>query len=76
MKKHAKKIIAPVIIAFYIVLNCLVVAGALILAGDVHVPIVAIFIIIPFALAGVGIFVLVERIKEIRDGEEDDLGKY
>jgi len=33
-------------------------------------------IIVPLALIGVSIFVLIERIKEIRGGEEDDLSKY
>lgn len=33
-------------------------------------------IIIPLGFMGVSIYVLVERIKEIRSGEEDDLSKY
>ncbi len=33
-------------------------------------------VIIPLALIGVSIFVLIERITEIRSGEEDDLSKY
>ena len=32
--------------------------------------------IVPLALAAVMIYVCVQRIKEIRSGEEDDLGKY
>lgn len=32
--------------------------------------------LVSLALIGTTIFVLVERIKEIRSGEEDDLGKY
>lgn len=32
--------------------------------------------LVPLGIAGVSIFVLVERIKEIRSGEEDDLSKY
>lgn len=32
--------------------------------------------IIPFSLACVSIYVLIERIQEIRSGEEDDLSKY
>lgn len=32
--------------------------------------------IIPAALAGIMIYVAIERIKEIRSGEENDLGKY
>ena len=31
---------------------------------------------IPLTFMGVSIFVLIERIKEIRSGEEDDLSKY
>lgn len=33
-------------------------------------------VIIPLALIGIIIFVLIERIKEIRSGEYDDLSKY
>jgi len=33
-------------------------------------------LIIPLGFIGVSIFVLIERIKEIRSGEEDDLSKY
>jgi hypothetical protein len=32
--------------------------------------------IIPAIFSGIMIYVLIERIKEIRSGEEDDLGKY
>lgn len=31
---------------------------------------------VPLALMGVAVYVLVERIQEIRSGEEDDLSKY
>ncbi len=34
------------------------------------------FGLLPLLLAGVIIFVFVERLKEIRSGEEDDLSKY
>lgn len=33
-------------------------------------------LMIPVAIAGVSIYVCIERIKEIRSGEEDDLSKY
>ncbi len=33
-------------------------------------------IAVPLGLMGVSVYVLVERIQEIRSGEEDDLGKY
>jgi hypothetical protein len=34
------------------------------------------WLVIPLGLMGVSVFVLIERIKEIRSGDEDDLGKY
>jgi hypothetical protein len=70
------KMIAPIIITTIIVLYylgfaylCITVSGlptiAKILGGG-----------IPLILVGVAIYVLSERIKEIRSGEEDDLSKY
>ena len=32
--------------------------------------------IIPLALSGVSVYVLIERIQEVRSGEEDDLDNY
>lgn len=32
--------------------------------------------LIPLALIAVTVFVMIQRIQEIRSGEEDDLGKY
>ena len=39
-------------------------------------PVKLIGALIPLALVGVSVYVLVERIKEIRSGEEDDLDNY
>lgn len=36
----------------------------------------AIGAVVMFAVMGVMLFVLAERIKEIRSGEEDDISKY
>lgn len=35
-----------------------------------------IFVIVPIILSAIMIFVCIERIKEIKGGEEDDLSKY
>lgn len=74
-KEQRNKMIAPIVIAVIIILYyifffsvCLflpIPAGIRILLG-----------VVPLALIGVVIFVLLERIHEIRSGEEDDLGKY
>ncbi|MGN0306933.1 MAG: hypothetical protein ACI4DN_01825 [Lachnospiraceae bacterium] len=73
--KHIRKVIAPVIITAIIVLYYLGVGAVLLLTP--LVPGVAILIgAISVILSAVMISVLVERIKEIRSGEEDDLSQY
>lgn len=72
---HTKKLIAPIIIT---VLFILYLTGLLVLWTNFYLPLFAIIVgvLILVALAAVMIFVLVERIQEIRSGEEDDLSKY
>lgn len=71
----SKKIIAPIIITVIICLYYMLFA---ILSICFPIPfIVKVFgIIIPLFFVAVCIYVLLERIKEIRSGEEDDLSKY
>lgn len=74
--KQDKRIeyIAPIVITVLILLYLVVCFGVLmaILPGIWKY----ILLIVPVAIAGVSIFVCVERIKEIRSGEEDDLSQY
>lgn len=75
MKSHTRKIIAPVVITVLLVLYL---ASFMLtwLFNQFSLSVKLIGSLIPLALIGVSIYVLVERIKEIRSGEEDDLGKY
>ena len=73
--KYIRKIIAPLIITL-ILLAYYVVFAVFIVRLDISPLTKTLAAIIPFLLAGVSIFVLTERINEIRSGEEDDLGKY
>lgn len=75
-KNQNKKMIAPVVIVI-----CLVVFGLL----NVVLPAIAFglpslirigMFIATIAAVAIAIYVLRERIKEIRSGQEDDLGKY
>lgn len=73
---HKKKMIAPIVITSLILLYYIgFVYVCVFLDG---IPLLAKILggVIPLLLAGVSIYVLVERIKEIRSGEEDDLSKY
>jgi uncharacterized membrane protein YhdT len=74
MKKW-RKIIAPIVIT---VLICAYLVSYIIGSMNWDLPVwgMAIGIGVPLLFMGVCIFVLVERIKEIRSGEEDDLSKY
>lgn len=73
---HKKKMIAPIVITAVIVLYFI--GFALLCAFVDGIPFLIKLLggVIPLILAGVCIYVLFERIKEIRSGEEDDLSKY
>ncbi|MBH1942109.1 hypothetical protein I5677_14500 [Mobilitalea sibirica] len=73
---HMKKMIAPILITIFILLYYIGFACLLIFIDGIPMYVKLLGGIIPLFFAGVGIYVLVERIKEIRSGEEDDLSKY
>ena len=74
MDGKQKKMIAPIIVTIIMVLYYVVYFGFLmtLLEGIWKY----LFGIIPFVFSIMMIYVCVERIKEIKDGEEDDLSKY
>lgn len=74
MKLHKKKMIAPIIITFIIIAYYVVYFGLLIALLDGIWKYA--FGIIPLLLGIVMVKVCIERIKEIKEGEEDDLSKY
>lgn len=76
MKNHTKKIIAPVIITVILVLYLTGYAIAGIFMGAFTFFPGIIFAVIAIAGIILSIYTLIERIKEIRNGEEDDLSKY
>jgi predicted signal transduction protein with EAL and GGDEF domain len=75
MNDHRKKMIAPVgITALF--LAYLIVYGVVLFFVDVWRPVLLI-LLIPLVALGAGmVYVLITRIREIRSGEEDDLGNY
>ena len=74
MKLHHKKMIAPIVITVIVVLYYGVYFGILLTLLDGFWK--YLLGIVPLVLAVVMIAVCLERIKEIRSGEEDDLSKY
>ena len=74
MKLYKNKMIAPIVISVIIILYYVVYFGILIaLLDGVWKWLLG---IIPLALSAVLLKVCIERINEIRKGEEDDLSKY
>lgn len=71
-----KKMIAPVVIVALI--SIYYIAIGVIFAYMNGVPMLAkiIALVVPALLSGVAITVLIQRIKEIKKGEDDDLSKY
>ena len=75
MNQHQKKMIAPFVITvllsaymltyFFVLLSVPMPVWPQVLVG-----------LIPLAMLGASVYVLIQRIKEIRSGEEDDLSQY
>lgn len=70
-----KKMVAPIVITVLIIVYYMLYFGLLMTLIE-YVALRVLLGVIPIALSGVMIFVCVQRIKEIRSGEEDDLSKY
>ena len=75
MSHHGKKMIAPVVITILFLLYLLV--YIVMLAREASAEPLVILMGVPLVLLGIGsVVTLFGRIKEIRSGEEDDLGNY
>lgn len=75
-KKHAAKLIAPSIIAVLIGGYYLFFGIVVLCIPELPGILKFLLAVVPAGLLGVTIYVLIERIQEIRSGEEDDLSKY
>ena len=75
MTKHGKKMLAPVLITLVFLLY-LAIYGFLVVMASLEEPMV-ILKGIPLVLLGIGmVYTLLTRIRENREGEEDDLDNY
>ncbi len=75
MNAHQKKMIAPVVLT--VLLSAYMLTYCFVLLS-VPMPVWAKVLVglIPLAMLGASVYVLIQRIKEIRSGEEDDLSQY
>ena len=74
MKNHTKKMVAPIVITIIMILYYIAYFGFIMsLLDGIWKYALGIF---PLVFSGVMIYVCVERINEIKKGEEDDISKY
>ncbi len=71
-----KKLIAPILISAFCVLWMVLWAAIYLFVPGLPILFKILGIAVPFVLAWGMLFVLRERIQEIRSGEEDDLSNY
>ncbi len=76
MHSHKRKLIAPIVITGLVVLYYIGFIILLTTTGQLPLGWLIAGSVIPLCLAGAMVYVLLQRIKEIRSGEEDDLSQY
>ena len=74
MNDKKKKMIAPIIITIIFIIYFVVYFGVII--SEVTGALKILLGVVPLALAAVMIYVCIQRINEIKGGDEDDLSKY
>ncbi len=74
MNPNKKKMIAPIVVTIIVVLYYIVYFGFIIsLIDGIWKYVLG---IIPLVFSGVMVYVCIERINEIKKGEENDISKY
>ena len=74
LNSHRKKMLPPIVISVIIIFYYVVYFGILItLLDGIWIYVLG---IIPIIFSAVMLKVCIERIKEIKEGEEDDISKY
>ena len=71
-----KKLLAPILITIFVILYYIFYFCILCSVLRESIVILILFGIIPVALSIGMLYVCIQRIKEIRSGEEDDISKY
>ena len=71
-----KRLIAPVLITVCVVLSCVSYALSFLFLEEEGLLAAGVMLVIVLPVIALTVFVLMERRKEIKSGEEDDLGNY
>lgn len=76
MNKHTKKLIAPIIITILLICYFIIYMVTGLYVNEFPPIMKILLLVIPLGFIGLSIYMLIERINEIKGGEEDDLSKY
>lgn len=76
MNQKNHKVIAPIIITILFCAYFFFIAFFVMQDTSLSTLTKTLLVIVPLGMMGVNIYVLTERIHEIRSGEEDDLSQY
>jgi hypothetical protein len=76
MNAQKKKYIAPIIVTVFMVLYYSIAAILLYNVDFPFITKIAVFVVPSIIIIVMTLMALLERFKEIKKGEEDDLGKY
>ena len=74
--KHWQKMVAPIVIAFLMIVYYIGAAVFFMAVPSIPAGIKILMMVVPLILAAVMLGVLISRIKEIKGGEEDEASKY
>lgn len=76
MKKHGKKMVAPIVIAALILLYYAAMSCVILRLPGMNLWLRAALVGVPLIPSCVTLYVMIQRIGEIKKGEEDDLDQY
>ena len=74
--KKSRRYLAPTLVVVFLVLYYVGVAAMFVCTSGIPGWVKALMCLVPLAVCAVAVGVLVQRIREIRSGEEDDLDQY
>ncbi|MBQ7492384.1 MAG: hypothetical protein IJT76_07340 [Clostridia bacterium] len=76
MKKHGKKMVAPIVITALILLYYAAMGCVILLLPGMKTWLRLALVAVPLIPCCVILYVMIQRIGEIKKGEEDDLDQY
>lgn len=76
MKRQTKKLIAPIVITILVICYFIFYMWIGLSISEIPSIIKILLLIVPIGLIVLSVYMLFERIDEIKEGVEDDLSKY